>query len=82
MSASAGCGFFRSRAAGGHNLPRHTVAALGHVGGDPGLLDRMAGVGGEAFNGGDLFAGGSGHRGDAGADGVAIEPDGAGATLA
>ena len=66
---------------GRHELSRHTIAALGNIQGNPGLLDRMAGIRGEAFDGDDFFAGGVGHRRHTGAHGLPVEMNGTGAAL-
>ena len=56
MSASVGLGFSLQQDGRGHDLPRLAVAALGHVLGDPGLLERPAEVVGEPLDRGDLLA--------------------------
>ena len=74
-----GVGGLRQQRGRRHDLPRLAVAALRDVLLDPGLLDRVAAVGGEAFDGGDGLAGDVRNRRDAGADRLAVEVDGAGA---
>src|SRR5580693_10591089 len=73
-----GLGFFGEQGYGGHDLPGLAVAALGNVFFHPGLLDGMAAIGGEAFDGGDFFARDAGDRGDAGTRGFAVDVHGAG----
>jgi hypothetical protein len=67
---------------GGEDLAALAVAALGDVEVDPGLLEEVElAVGGEAFDGGDVAVGfGNGEL--AGADGLAVDVDGAGAAFA
>ena len=64
-----------------HDLTRLTIAALRHVNLDPGLLQRMAEIIRETFDGGDFFAGDIRDALDARTDRFAIEVNGAGATL-
>jgi hypothetical protein len=73
-----GLGFFGKQGYGGHDLPGLAVAALGNVFFHPGLLDGMAAIGGETFDGGDFFARDAGDRGDAGTRGFAVDVHGAG----
>jgi hypothetical protein len=61
-----------------HDLPGLAVAALRHLLGNPGLLQRMVALGGKAFNGGDLLADRIAGRRLAGAHGLAVDMDRAG----
>src|SRR6185437_5754185 len=63
----------------GHDLARLAVAALRDVSLNPGLLDGVEAVGGEAFNGGDVFALKAGDLYGAGAHRGSVDVDGAGA---
>src|SRR5260370_4680743 len=56
-------GFLGQQRHGGHDLPGLAIAALRDIFGDPSLLDGMAAVGGQAFDGGDFL---SRHLGDGG----------------
>src|ERR1043166_640076 len=62
-----------------HDLAGLAVAALRHLLGDPGLLQRMGAVGGKALDGGHRFAFDQRHRHGAGARRPAIDVYGAGA---
>jgi hypothetical protein len=66
---------------GVHELSRHTITALRHIQGDPGLLHRMTEIGREAFNGGDLFPSSASHRRNTGTHRDTIEVDGTGTAL-
>jgi hypothetical protein len=63
----------------GHDLAGLAIAALRDVFCDPGLLDGVGAVGGEAFDGGDFFAADGGDLSDTGAGGFAVDVHGAGA---
>src|SRR5260370_36506702 len=52
------------------------VAALRNVFFNPGLLDGMAAIGGETFDGRDFLAGDAGDRRDAGTRGLAVDVHG------
>lgn len=69
---------------GAEDHGRGAEAALEGGGIEEGLLDGMEGLGsgGEAFDGGDGIVGGRGRWRDAGACGLAVDEDGAGAALA
>src|SRR5215470_8034519 len=56
-----------------HDLPGLAVAALRHLLGNPGLLQRMITLGGKAFDGGDLLADRIAHLRLTGAHGFAID---------
>src|SRR3954447_5039306 len=62
---------------GGHDLAGLAVAALRDVLRDPGLLEGVAAIGREAFDGGDGLSGDGGDGSDAGADGLPVDVDGA-----
>src|SRR5205807_10157420 len=64
-----------------HDLPGLAIPALDDVELGPGLLDRVAAVRRKAFDGGDLSFADRGDRKHAGADCLAVEVDGTGATL-
>src|SRR6185312_7810609 len=73
----------RGQESGGrHDLPRLTVAALGHVFLDPRLLQPVPVLRGQAFDGGHLVAGSGGDGRHARAHRLAVQMDGAGAALA
>src|ERR1700719_2693867 len=61
----------------GHDLSGLAVAALRDVFCDPGLLDRVAPVGGQAFYGRNFFAGDAGDRRNARACGFPVDVHGA-----
>src|SRR3989449_11978 len=70
----------RQQRGGRHDLAGLAVAALDHLQIEPGLLDLLAGGRvADRFNGCDVSAGDGGNRRDAGAGGLAVEMDGAGA---
>ena len=73
-----GVGLFRKQGDGGHDLSGLAVAALRDVFFHPGLLNGMAAIGGETFDGGDFFTRDAGDRGDAGTRGFAIDVHGTG----
>ena len=66
---------------GRHDHAGLAVTALGYVHLGPRLLDRMAAVWGESFDGGDSLSRGFTHGDTAGADGTSVDVDGAGAAL-
>ena len=66
---------------GRHDHTGLAVTALGYVHLGPRLLDRMAAVWGESFDGGDSLSRGFTHGDTAGADGTSVDVDGAGAAL-
>src|ERR671924_12 len=66
---------------GGHDLPRLAVAALRHVLRDPGPLDRVRAVLGQAFDGRDALVGDRGDGQHAGAGRDAVQVHGTGAAL-
>ena len=72
-----GLGIFREQRRGLHDLASLAVAALRDVDLAPGLLHRMIAGGMKAFDGGDLAADHIGNRGDAGADRLLVDHDGA-----
>ena len=63
-----------------HDLPGLAVAALGYVDLDPCSLDRMQPVLREPFDSGNFLAGRIAHGNDAGADGISVLENRAGAT--
>ena len=73
-----GVGLFGEHRRGGHDLPGLAVAALRHVFFNPGALHGMAGVGRKALDGRDALAGDAGNRRHTGADGMAVQMNGAG----
>ena len=76
-----GCGFEQDDRSEDH--AGYTVTALHGFGIKEGLLDAVkAAVAGEAFDGGDLLAFGETGGSKAGSNGLAVEEDSAGATLA
>src|SRR5262249_33226367 len=72
----------RQQCCGSHELARLAVAALWHVLSDPGMLQRVISVGGEAFDRGYRLAHHCGDRCEAGASGDAIEMHRSGAAEA
>ena len=66
---------------GRHDHAGLAVTALGYVHLGPRLLDRMAAVWGESFDGGDGLARDFTHGDTAGAHGTTVDVDGAGAAL-
>jgi|SRR6516225_7852874 hypothetical protein len=64
-----------------HDLAGLTIPALGHLLGDPGLLNWMTAIRREALNRRDLLAGGTRQQNLAGSDCVAVENHRAGAAL-
>src|SRR5262245_9498992 len=71
-----GVGLLVEQRHGGHNLARLAVSALRNVFFHPSLLDRMAAIGREAFDGGDFLSGDAGDGGDTGTCGFAVDMDG------
>src|SRR3954447_8340666 len=63
-----------------HDLTSLTVAALGNVGGDPGLLQRVENFRAETFNGCNLSPGYGGDGSSARARRVAVDMNGASTT--
>ena len=77
-----GLGVFVEQRFGGHDHAIDAVAALHGLLVDKGLLDLVHLLGGaETFEGGDGLVLRAAHRGDAGADGVAVDDYGASAAL-
>ena len=66
---------------GGHDHTCLAVTALGYVHLGPRLLNVMAAVWGESFDGGDCLACDITHGDTAGAHGASVDVDGAGAAL-
>jgi len=78
----SGVGIRIEQGLGGHDHAVRAVAALGRLLGDEGSLYRVRLLGSaQAFEGRDGFAGRLLYRGDAGAGGLALHDDGAGAAL-
>ena len=61
----------------GHDLAGLAVTALGNIFFNPGFLDGVRTIGGEAFNGKDFLATDAGDGSDAGASGFAVDVNGA-----
>jgi hypothetical protein len=78
------CGYwmFGEQSGSRHDLPGLTVAALRDIDLKPGLLQGVGVIGREAFERSDVGVGCVGEPGQAGACGVAVKVNGAGATLA
>ena len=72
-------GIFAEQNRGAHDLAGLAVATLRNVDFNPGLLDGVGVIGGEALDGGYMFSGNARERRNAGADGMAVEVYGAGA---
>src|SRR5256885_7892148 len=72
----AGVGLLGKQGHRGHDLPGLAIAALRNILFDPGLLHRMAAVGGKPFDGGDLLTGNRGNGRLAGARGLSVDVHG------
>lgn len=76
-----GMRFLREKRDRGHDLAGLAVAALGNVFRNPGLLDGMAAVFGNALDGGDAFSGNVGDGQHAGTRRFAVDVHSASAAL-
>ena len=81
MSPSVGCGCSFEQRDRAHDHAGLAVAALRHLLGDPGFLQRMTAIGRKALDRDDGAADPLGHVHLAGAFGLAVEQHGAGAAF-